>query len=153
MDIKIKKLNGSDIAKFIELISVFEDTFEMKNFVIPPEDHLRNLLADHKFMVFVALDEDHKVIGGLTAYTLIQYYSLKPLVYVYDLAVTRNSQRKGIGLKLMREIIRYCTEAGMEEVFVQADKVDQHALSFYRKINPTAEEDVSHFYFSLQQDT
>jgi Acetyltransferases len=149
VSIQIRKLNKSDLPEFIQLIKVFEDVFEMKGFVMPSHDHLQELLAEEKFMVFVALDENYTVVAGLTAYTLTQYYSTKPLAYIFDLAVATHLQRKGIGKNLITEINKYCKEAGMEEVFVQADKVDGYALDFYRKNNPTDEEDVSHFYFKF----
>lgn len=149
MNIKVKKLDTTELTDFVALIKIFENVFEMRNLKIPPEKHLRDLLADEKFMVFVALDEDLNVVGGLTAYVLVQYYSTRPLVYIYDLAIRADLQRKGIGKKLVTSIKNYCAATGMEEVFVQADKVDDYALDFYRKNNPTAEEDVSHFYFTL----
>ena len=147
--IRIKKLYRSDLPEFVQLIKVFEDVFEMKDFVMPDEGHLQRLLADDQFMVFVALDEHNRVVAGLTAYTLIQYYSVKPLVYIFDLAVQTALQRQGIGKKLIDEINKFCKEAGMEEVFVQADVIDDYALDFYRKTKPTAEEDVIHFSYRL----
>jgi aminoglycoside 3-N-acetyltransferase I len=46
-------------------------------------------------------------------------------------------------------MIKYCRERGYEEVFVQADKVDDYAIDFYRATPITAEEEVVHFYYSL----
>lgn len=37
-------------------------------------------------------------------------------------------------------------QKGFEEVFVQADKVDDYAIDFYRSTKPTDEEQVVHFY-------
>ncbi len=81
MDIKIEKLNHNDINKFTELIRVFEDVFEMKNFKMPDEIYLQQLLQKNGFFVFVALLHN-KVVGGLTSYTMQQYYSKSPLVYI-----------------------------------------------------------------------
>jgi aminoglycoside 3-N-acetyltransferase I len=145
---EIRRLTGKDIDHFIELILVFEDVFEMQNFSLPQKEHLRKVLAQPGFIVFAAI-EDNAVLGGLTAYTLPQYYSTKPLAYVYDLAVRKNRQRQGIGQRLIAEINRYCLEKGYEEVFVQADKVDDYALDFYRLTKPTNEEEVVHFYYTL----
>lgn len=150
MNLKIKKLNKSDLPEFIQLIKVFEAVFEMKDLVVPPEDHLQDLLADDKFMVFVALNEDLKVVAGLTAYTLTQYYSTKPLVYIFDLAVSVPLQRKGIGKNLIAEINRYCKESGMEEVFVQADIADDYAVDFYRSTGGIPES-VIHFTYPLNK--
>ena len=38
---------------------------------------------------------------------------------------------------------------GFEEVFVQANEIDDCAVAFYRKPNPTKEEEVLHFYYQL----
>jgi aminoglycoside 3-N-acetyltransferase I len=145
---EIKKLNDQDIDEFVDLIRVFEDVFEMENFSIPNKEHLGNVLTKPDFIVFVATIKS-QIVGGLTAYTLDQYYSEKPLAYIYDLAVKTTYQRQGIGKKLIGEMIKYCRERGYEEVFVQADKVDDYAIDFYRATPITAEEEVVHFYYSL----
>jgi ribosomal protein S18 acetylase RimI-like enzyme len=148
-DIVIKKLDTGDLPLFLELIRLFKVVFEMKDFVMPPENHLQRLLDRPDFFVFVALTEG-KVAGGLTAYTLVQYYSIKPLVYIFDLAVANDLQRRGIGRSLIARLNDYCRQAGMEEVFVQADEVDDHALAFYHATGGTAEK-VVHFYYPLSK--
>ena len=148
MKLEIKKLDAHNIDEFVNLIRVFEDVFEMKNFSMPDNEHLLNILTKKDFMAFVAIKEN-KIIGGLTAYTLDQYYSRKPLAYIYDLAVLTNYQRQGIGKQLIAEITKYCAVQGYEEVFVQADKVDDYAIEFYRKTPITAEEEVIHFYYKF----
>ena len=145
--IHYKKLTKGDDEYFIDLIGLFEDVFEMQNFKIPEQEYLRKLLSKENFLVFVALLEN-KVIGGLTAYTLDQYYSTKPLVYIFDLAVKREFQRQGIGKNLISTINAYCQETGVEEVFVQADLVDDYALDFYRSTGGIPE-DVVHFTYPL----
>ncbi|QMU30317.1 GNAT family N-acetyltransferase [Adhaeribacter radiodurans] len=147
MTVEIKKLSNQDLDTFIELIRVFEDVFEMKNFVLPDHKHLQQLLAKDSFFVFVAL-ENNKVVGGLTTYTLEQYYSILPVVYIYDLAVLTNYQRQGIGKLLIASLNVYCKEIGIQEVFVQADEIDDYALDFYRATGGTPEK-VVHFTYPL----
>ncbi len=147
MEVTIEKLGDRDIDKFKELIKLFEEVFEMEHFTMPDTAHLQRLLEKDGFYVFVAL-LGGDVVGGLTAYTLEQYYSTKPLVYVYDLAVKTVQQRNGIGKKLMAGITSYCKDIGVEEVFVQADQIDHHAVAFYRATGATPE-DVVHFYYPL----
>jgi aminoglycoside 3-N-acetyltransferase I len=148
LDPEIKILQQSDIDEFNELISVFEKVFNMEFFEGPDQSHLVKLLNEKHFFAVVALVEK-KVIAGLTAYVLDQYYSEKPLAYIYDLAVMTEHQRKGIGKKLIEFTIRYCRQKGFEEIFVQADKVDDYAIDFYRSTQPTDEEQVVHFYYKL----
>lgn len=147
MPVKIKQLEYYDIALFQALIRVFEDVFEMQDFQMPDEKYLQQLLHQDGFYIFVAV-VDNKVVGGLTAYTLQQYYSTRPLVYIYDLAVLTLYQRQGIGKKLIASVNNYCQSIGVEEVFVQAEEVDNDALDFYHSTGATAEK-VVHFYYPL----
>ncbi|HZG25818.1 MAG TPA: GNAT family N-acetyltransferase [Chitinophagaceae bacterium] len=148
MKVEIRKLSGGDIEQFTELIRVFEDVFEMENFHTPGRDYLQEVLANQNFFVFVA-ELDGRILGGLTAYVLQQYYSELPQVYIYDLAVKTEYQRQGIGRKLISGITKYSGEKGMDEVFVQADLEDTHALEFYRATGGTPEQ-VIHFTYALK---
>src|SRR5688500_9028868 len=138
VDISIHKLGEQDISIFEELIKLFGNVFEMKGFTIPRREHLAKLLSKDTFFVFVEILEGN-VVGGLTSYTLQQYYSEKPLVYIYDLAVKTDLQRKGIGKALISAIVKYCREKNMEEVFVQADEADDYAHDFYRSTGAVEE--------------
>ena len=149
-NLQIKKLEATELDKFIALIKLFEDVFEMENFSMPKSKHLQNLLNRNDFNVFVAIQND-KIVGGLTIYIFEQYYSEKPLAYIYDLAVDTKMQRQGIGKQLIEEVIQFYKLKGFEEVFVQADKIDDYAVDFYRKTNPNTEEEVAHFYYTLNK--
>ena len=138
-------LTPADADKFIELINVFAAVFEMEPFERPDSQYLQQLLQRDSFIAFVALT-GNRVVGGLTAYKLPQYYSIKPLVYLYDLAVLPDFQRQGLGRQLVSHLNKHCSQIGAEEVFVQAGRVDQHALDFYRSTGGN-EEDVVHFTY------
>jgi GNAT superfamily N-acetyltransferase len=60
-------------------------------------------------------------------------------------------QRQGIGKLLMAGITSYCKGIGVEEVFVQADQPDEHAIEFYHAMGGIAEQ-VVHFYYPLQAE-
>ena len=151
MNISIEKLQSTDIKKFTELIGLFENVFEMKNFQIPDEIYLQRLLENEAFFVFVAL-ENNKVAGGLTSYILQQYYSKSPLVYIFDLAVKTEFQRQGIGKMLISANNNYCSIIGAEAVMVQADDVDDYAIKFYHSTGGRAQK-VIHFDYLLPGQT
>ena len=92
METEIKRLTSQDIDDFIELIKVFEEVFEIKNFAMPAKEYLQRTLINQNFLASVA-KRDGKVIGGFTAYDLDSYYLEKPLAYIYDLAVLSAFQR------------------------------------------------------------
>jgi len=144
---KVTRVQSDDLQSFKELLYVFEQVFEMKNFHPPNDAYLRSLLGSSKFMAYVVQAED-TTVGGLTAHVLPSYYFESCEVYVYDLAIMKQFQRKGLGRNLMSALKDDCRLLGFKEVFVQADLVDAHALEFYRSIGGTAES-VVHFYYPL----
>ncbi|WP_100614748.1 GNAT family N-acetyltransferase [Confluentibacter citreus] len=148
MNIELQILHSNNLEELKELISVFANVFEMENFKQPHEEHLQKLLNKQTFFAVIAKN-NNKLIGGLSVYVLDQYYSQKPLAYIYDLAVLTEYQRKGIGKKLIEFTNNYCKQQGFEEVFVQADKVDDYAIDFYRSTKPTHEEQVVHFCYKF----
>ncbi len=141
-------LGKDNLDEFIALIRVFEAVFEMENFTIPDDNHLCSVLSRPEFMAMVALDGS-TVIGGLTGYVLHQYYAAKPLAYIYDLAVATHRQRQGIGTELIRSFAEHCGKRGIDEIFVQAEAVDEHAVDFYRKSGIFRENAVFHFTSAL----
>lgn len=148
IEVQCRKLLVHEVDDFVALIRVFGDVFEMKDLAIPTENYLKELLQRNDFMAFVA-SANSEIVGGLTCYVLNQYYSTKPLAYIYDLAVKTDFQRQGTGRKLISAVKEYCGGNGFEEVFVQADEVDDYALEFYRSTGITKEEKVRHFYYTL----
>ncbi len=151
MSINIQKLNNTNIHQFTELIRVFEEVFEMKNFQIPSQKYLQSLLNRDDFFAFVALS-DKKVLGGLTSYIMHQYYAEAPLVYIFDLAVKTEFQRKGIGQMLISGNNEYCKSIGVEFVMVEADEEDEHAIEFYRSTGAIGQK-VTHFDYELNKNT
>lgn len=130
--IEVKKLLNTDVNRLQELLLVFKDVFEWPSFTMPSETHLQKILQSPQHLVFVALLDD-AIVGGLTAYLLPEFETETYLVYIYDLAVQTEHQRKGIGKRLIAGINEYCKQQGIAEVFVQADEEDDYAIDFYRK--------------------
>ena len=146
--IALQVLNASDLDKLRELIRLYEDVFEMKDFVMPSDAHLQ-LLLDKNGITFLVAEKNGKVVGGLTAHDLPSTYFEANEVYVYDLAVAKNYQRTGIGKKLLEELAAICKRKGEREFFLQADIDDQHALDFYRSTGGIAE-NVIHFSYATK---
>lgn len=147
---EIKKLLSQDVNDFSKLIEVFENVFEWGNFKFPSHAHLKKLLNNSNFFVFVAKDRD-QLIGGLTAHVLDRYDNEKPSAYVYDLAILTDYQRKGIGKKLMSTLNEYCEKNGFNEVFVQAEMDDFQAVNFYRTTPISEELQATHFTYSFNK--
>ncbi len=148
MEVLISKLSQNDSVKLAELLHVFEAVFEMKSFTVPDESYLQRLL-ENPDMMFMVAELDGKVVGGLSAYVLLQYYSKEKHAYIHDVAISTAYQRKGIGNKLIASFNNYCQKMNYAEVFVAAEKQDAHAVEFYRATGAEELESV-HFFYRLK---
>ena len=133
---------------FLKLIKVFENVFDWDSFSTPDSLHLKKVLNDKHFIVFIAV-VDNLVVGGLTAYILDRYDSEKPSAYIYDIAVLKEKQRNGIGNNLITTFNEYCNDNNFSEAFVQADMEDMQAIDFYRKTLISSELQAMHFTYSF----
>ena len=150
MNVEIQILTPEDTDCFSELIKVFEKVFEWENFSPPTNSYLQRLLNNKSFLVFVA-KTNHSLLGGLTAHVLYRYDTEKPSAYIYDMAVSPQFQRKGIGKLLIATLNDYCKKNGFSEVFVQAETNDHQAVNFYRTTPNTSELQATHFTYSLDE--
>jgi len=98
--------------------------------------YLDGLLRRPDFWVIAAVD-DRQVIGGLTAHTLAMTVFEGSEVFLYDIAVSEDFQRRGIGRQLVETLLAGARAEGIKTVFVPADNDDAHALDFYRALNGT----------------
>jgi len=147
----VRQLEHEEIGAFIQLVKLFQEVFEMKDFNMPPADYLKGLLSKDNFVVFVAVI-DNKIVAGLTGYILDTYYTSGAYFYLYDLAVQAQYQRRGIGTKLIKAVNERFQNTNIVEIFVQADRDDDYALEFYRSTGGI-EQEVVGFSYPLQHDS
>ncbi len=143
----VKKLNHDDVLEFRDLIEIFRDVFEVEE-LIPDDNHLSTLLTKPDFLVFV-VKANQRVLGGLTIYVLNSYHAIKPVAYIYDVAVTPQFQGKGFGKLLIAEVCKYCKASGFADVYVETESDDTDAVGFYRKTKCSSEMNVLQFTYDF----
>jgi aminoglycoside 3-N-acetyltransferase I len=82
----------------------------------------------------VAAYEGRTIVGGVTGHVLPMTRSRSSELFIYDLAVRPDCQRRGVGRALVAAIRESAASAGAHTSFVAADDEDRHALAFYRAI-------------------
>ena len=92
--------------EFQGLLEVFREVFDWEKSEFPDSSYLSNLLENPQLLVLIAKAED-KIVGGLTAYVLPGYQTKKSSIFIYDLGVTTNFQRQGIGKSLIDKLLDY----------------------------------------------
>ena len=97
------------------------------------DSYVDSLLAKPDFWAIAALDGD-QLVGGITAHTLPMTRAASAELFIYDVAVRIDHQRRGVGRELLAFLRNAAQEAGISNVFVAADDEDDHALDFYRAL-------------------
>lgn len=145
---KVVKLSKGDSETLSRLCDLYNEVFD-EDLGKPVASHFDDLLNNHSILFFVVLNDSNDVIAGLTAHVLYNIHYSDPALYIYDIAVKQHLQRKGIGSMLLGEVLEYCKANNFQEVFVQADKEDEHAVNFYRR-SRGEEKDVFDYSFRLK---
>ncbi len=101
------------------------------------DDELRDILADPKRPVFVAVDEDDKVLGY--AFCVFEQYvndnirtDMKTL-YIDDLCVDETCRGEHIGTALYNYVLDYAKSEGCYNVTLNVWNCNPGAMKFYEK--------------------
>ena len=148
-DISIRRLAVADekLAQqtFLIMAQVFkEDSARLSS------PYLKDLLSRSDFWAFAAL-VGKEVVGGITGFYLPLTRLERRELFIYDLAVRVDWQRKGIGRALFDSLRQAAAAEGIGEGFVLADDEDTHALDFYRALGASASP-VTAFSFPITGD-
>ena len=135
---RTSRLAAGDRALAKRLFALMVDVFG-EPAVELSDAYLDRLLGRGDFWAIAAFagDAGDELIGGLTAHTLPMTRTESSEVFIYDLAVRRDHQRRGVGRQLVATLRSAAAEIGIQDVFVPADDEDVHALDFYRAIGGT----------------
>ena len=144
---EILRIKENAIEQLIELVEVLNEVFEEPNNVASNRQ-LEKLLTKPDFHAIAAI-EGGKIIGGLIAYELEQYYRDKSELYIYDIAVKVELHNQGIGKALINYLKDYATNNGIETIFVEAHSVDEQAVKFYESTFGKGEK-VDHFNYEVK---
>ena len=144
---EIIKLGMHNAVELEKLVQVFHEVFEMQAQDPPKQAYLKKLLENKSFIVFV-IKYNGVIVGGLTSYELPISYSEFSELYIYDLGIKSEFQRRGLGKLLIMELQKYCSNNNIQTFFVEAQEGDKHAVDFYHSVGGKSEK-VFHFNFDV----
>ena len=132
LEIRTRRLTSGDVDRARQLFFLMADVFEETREHLS-DDYLERLLNQQAFWALAAFAGD-EIVGGVTAHTLPMTRTESSEIFVYDIAVRKDRQRRGIGRLLLTGLCEAAAAMGIDEVFVPADNDDKHALEFYRAL-------------------
>lgn len=140
--LSVERLGPSHLQLAHELFTMMAAVFEEERTPLPDE-YVERLLRRADLFILAAV-EDGAMVGGITAHVLPMTRSATSELFIYDLAVRTDRQRRGIGRALVDELRARGLAEGIDTSFVPADEEDTHALDFYRALG--AEESPVRFF-------
>ena len=121
-----------DVYEFEKLLVAFWEIFE-EDIDHPSKEHLTKLLRSEQLLVITA-KVGNEVVGGLTAYVLVNYQVEGASIYIYDLGVKESFRNNGIGKSLIKFLIDYSKQNNIQDIFVDTEQIDnEEAIAFYNK--------------------
>jgi len=147
--VRQKRLKPSDRDSARKLFAIMAEVFEEECESLS-DTYLDQLLAREDFWAIAAW-VDEQIVGGVTAHTLPMTRTASSEIFIYDIAVRSDHQRKGIGWHLIAELRERAAAEGIRVLFVPADNDDLHALDFYRALGGIPSQ-VTHFAFTHPED-
>lgn len=144
MAVTTKRLGPGDRKAAREMFAALADAFEEEPGTLS-DTYIDRLLARTDLWLLAAWC-DGVLAGGLTAHTLPMTRSESTELFIYDIGVRTDHQRRGIGRALIQALRQQASVAGIADVFVPAENEDVHAVDFYRALGGEACA-VTHFTF------
>ncbi len=120
---EIRKAKKEDIPECI-LIAVKAFNFD-RNLM---EKEFERKIDNKNYSIIVAI-ENNEIVG----YGYFQYREWNNTTYLESLAVKQDIRNKGIGTKLLEEIIKKSKSFGARRIFVDMNLDNEKVIDFYKK--------------------
>ena len=109
-----------------ELLQVAE--IEKEAFGQPYSEELLKKELGLPFSLFLVAELGGKIVGYAFGWKLGESFEL------HRIAVKREERRRGVGRKLLKELLKRCREEGVKEVFLEVRKGNAPAVNLYRSL-------------------
>ena len=93
---------------------------------------LEKLLATENYMILVA-ELDRKIVGFIDYYVLPSVWEKWNEATINYLFIHKDYQGRGIGSKLLKEVIKQTDKMGIMELHVGTEKENKRAIRLYKK--------------------
>ena len=136
-----------DVYEFEKLLVAFGEIFE-EDIDYPSKEYLTKLLRSEQLVI--TAKGGNEVVGGLTAYVLVNYQVEGASIYIYDLGVKESFRNNGIGKSLIKFLIDYSKQNNIQDIFVDTEQIDnEEAIAFYNKTGFNTETKVLQYTYKI----
>lgn len=120
-----RRLTIDDLAMVMAMNRDFREGFA-------EESSLRAFLCDPDCWLFAAV-EDGRIIGFAYGYSLQRLNTQRKMLYIHEVGVLEDCQRRGIGTRLMEKLREACEKENLCKMFLICYQNNTAANALYRK--------------------
>jgi GNAT superfamily N-acetyltransferase len=143
---KIRKINTDDIRQLSKLFDDYRIFYGKESDLQGSEKFLNERLERKESEIFVAENEQDKLIGFVQLYPIFSSTSMKRLWLLNDLFVADNYRGKGISVLLIEAAKKLCTETKACGLMLETAKSNEIGNKLYPKMGFSL--DIEHNYYS-----
>ncbi|MFT4600415.1 MAG: aminoglycoside 3-N-acetyltransferase I [Arenicella sp.] len=126
----VELIKPDELEKFVQLRQIFIEVFKEDAPALNEEQFKQ--LRDNRSFIAIGATVGFELVGGLAAHIVTNYYKGGLDLFIYDIAIKPDHQKKGIGNELIKFAKQFCIDHKIKEMYVSAESVDEKALSYYR---------------------
>ena len=126
-DLVIREATHKDIEGIIEVLA----TIYLQD-VAWAERAVKKLLATENYVILMA-ELDDQVVGFIDYYILPSIWEKRNEATINNLFIHKDYQGKGVGSRLLEEVIKRTDEIGIVELHVGTEKKNERAIRLYKK--------------------
>lgn len=120
-----RRLTIGDLAMVMAMNRDFREGFA-------EESGLRAFLCDPDCWLFAAV-EDGRIIGFAYGYALQRLNTQRKMLYIHEVGVLEDCQRRGIGTRLMEKLREACEKENLCKMFLICYQNNDGGNALYRK--------------------
>jgi GNAT superfamily N-acetyltransferase len=143
---KIRKINTDDTRQLSKLFDDYRIFYGKESDLQGSEKFLNERLEKNESEIFVAENEQDKLIGFVQLYPIFSSTSMKRLWLLNDLFVADNYRGKGISVLLIEAAKKLCTETKACGLMLETAKSNEIGNKLYPKMGFSL--DIEHNYYS-----
>jgi ribosomal protein S18 acetylase RimI-like enzyme len=142
---EIVPASPAHISELALLFDAYRMFYRMPSDIPTAEKFLQERIEKSESVVYVALDDQEKVVGFAQLYPLFSSTRMRRLWLLNDLFVIPNQRSKGIGKRLIEKCKQLAKSTDAAGVFLETEKSNDIGNHLYPLTG--FEEDIQHNYY------
>tara|TARA_Y100000588_G_C13534354_1_gene619193 strand:- start:127 stop:576 length:450 start_codon:yes stop_codon:yes gene_type:complete len=134
MNFKILKATNENIDQIGKLFDLYRQFYKYKTNIQASTNYISERINNNESTIFHALTESNDSVGFVQLYETFGSLHLGKIIILYDLFVTKEFRKQGIGECLMKKSQEYAKLIGAKSIELSTAKNNLTAQSLYERI-------------------